>query len=93
MTGERNLTTLERDHVRRLIGELAPEPTGPPGPNARLVEDLDYHSLALAELAIAIAEAFGLDIEDKATFGGLPEAGTVQALEDLILRAIGQQAR
>ncbi len=79
------------DHLRRLVGELAPRPGGPPSLDARLVEDLEYHSLALAELAIAIAEDFGLDVEDREAFGDLPEAGTMRDIESLVCRALARQ--
>lgn len=81
------LTASERNRLRRLIGELAPEPTSPPASEVRLVEDLGYHSLALAELALAIGGAFDIEVENDASALVLPEAATVDDLEDLVFTA------
>jgi acyl carrier protein len=69
-----NAVSLERDEktvrasVAELIRELAPaQNSDKVGSDARLVEDLNYHSLALMELAFTIEDEFALDPIDEET--------------------------
>jgi ribonucleoside-diphosphate reductase beta chain len=70
-----SLTSLGRR--LELAGQLAPQPGPPASPDARLIEDLGYHSLALVELAVALEAEFGLkpiegdDALDLVTVGNL----------------------
>jgi acyl carrier protein len=52
-----------RDAVRTVVGNIAPEHSGPAEPEQRLVLDLGYDSLRLVELAFVFEELFGLDPE------------------------------
>jgi acyl carrier protein len=56
-----------RDLIRLLIKELSPIPTSDHPDEARLVDDLGYHSLALLELAFALEDEFGLQPIDEQT--------------------------
>ncbi|PSJ24806.1 cytochrome [Streptosporangium nondiastaticum] len=47
--------------VSRLVALIAPQKTAEAAPEARLIGDLGYHSLALAELGFTIEDVFGLD--------------------------------
>jgi acyl carrier protein len=54
--------------IRNLIMELAPNPDGSrPGEDAMLVDDLEYHSLALIELAFTLEDEFDLEPIDETT--------------------------
>jgi acyl carrier protein len=53
--------------VRSIIVELAPEGDEPENDDARLVEDLRYHSLALMELAFALEDEYDLAPIDEHT--------------------------
>jgi len=88
VTGSREDVDLDQRVLVELVGRYAPEPCGPPEPESRLVEDLGYHSLALAELAIAISEAFELDVEGADAFAALPDGATVIDLEVRVRQAI-----
>jgi acyl carrier protein len=79
--------------VRDLIGRFAPEPEPAPGPDVRLIEDLDYDSLALMELAVAIGNAVGLEIGDAEAFEMFVEVGTVAEVESLVADALARQVR
>jgi acyl carrier protein len=77
--------TVDRDQidatslaVRRLIGELAPEPCPPPDTSARLKEDLGYHSLALAELAVALMDEYGVEVDNVDEALDLDTVGDVE---------------
>lgn len=51
-----------RRSIRQIILEVAPtESVTDVKPEQRLVEDLEYHSLALMELAFTLEDEFGLD--------------------------------
>jgi len=56
-----------RNAVLKIIIELAPGVTGGAPLEARLVDDLGYHSLALLELAFALEDEFDLQPLDEAT--------------------------
>jgi acyl carrier protein len=56
-----------RELVRAIIIELAPAAPEDPGPDADLVDDLGYHSLALLELAFSLEDEFNLQEIDEAT--------------------------
>ncbi|WP_040392349.1 acyl carrier protein [Catelliglobosispora koreensis] len=54
-----------REHVQELIKSLAPEKTVPVVAEARLVEELGYHSLALIELSFLLEDEFNLPPIDE----------------------------
>lgn len=73
--------------VSRLVGVLAPEQQVDPPSESRLLDDLAYHSLALAELAFAIEEIFALDAIDPAQ---VMQIETVGDIIELVLKALDQ---
>lgn len=52
--------------VREIVSDLSPT-KAQPTLEARLVDDLGYHSLALLELAFALEDEFNLPTIDEAT--------------------------
>jgi acyl carrier protein len=69
-----------RDAVLAIIVDLAPNSDGRRGADARLVEDLGYHSLALMELTFALEDEFNLDPIDEDTARKIRTVGQVQDL-------------
>jgi acyl carrier protein len=70
-------TTAEvRTLIREIITELAPSVSNP-APEARLIEDLGFHSLSLLELAFSLEDEFHLATIDEAT------ARTIVTLDDV----------
>jgi len=49
-----------RARVQEIVASLAPAADATPTPDAALVADLGYHSLALLELAFALEDEYGL---------------------------------
>lgn len=77
-----------RDRVRTVILELAPNPSGLVSADPRLIEDLDYHSLALVELAFALEDEFDLQPIDAATAQAIR---TVRDIEKLVVGQLRQR--
>lgn len=78
-----------RQILRNLITELAPGEVHSLTEASRLVEDLDYHSLALLELAFTIEDEFDLDMIDEEA------ARTIQSVrdvEDLVIAVLTERA-
>lgn len=78
-----------RSRTRAIILEVAPRRDGPTGGDARLVEDLDFHSLALLELAFTLEDEFDL--------APIPEEiaqkiRTVQDVEDHVIDNLRRRA-
>jgi acyl carrier protein len=76
-------TVWSRDQVHAVIGQLASElaPAGTEGEcnaDAKLIDDLGYHSLALLELAFTIEDEFSLDPIDAETAIGIVTVGDVE---------------
>jgi acyl carrier protein len=63
--------------IHELIVELAPNPTGAAAEDPRLVEDLEYHSLALMELAFTLEDEFALEPIDEETALSILTVGDV----------------
>lgn len=72
--------------VTELVFELAPASGADHDTNARLVEDLGYHSLALLELAFTIEDEFDLEPIDEAT---AQEIRTVTDIVGYVLTQLG----
>lgn len=68
-----------RTSILQLIQELAPnQSVTAVKPDQRLVEDLEYHSLALMELAFTLEDEFGLDPIDEEAALKIVSAGDVE---------------
>lgn len=79
-----------RQVIRDLIFELAPKMVAEPGENPHLVDDLEYHSLAILELAFTIEDEFELEPIDEET---AQKIVTVRDAEDYVLEALREQAQ
>jgi acyl carrier protein len=87
----RNKTEEEvRTAVRTLIGELTPGGTRHIEGELRLVDDLQYHSLALLELAFALEDEFDLSPIDEPTARRIRTSGDVERHVVAELRATGR---
>ena len=77
--------------MHEIITDLAPK-AGKPVPEARLVEDMGCHSLALLELAFSLEDEFDLATIDEATARTIVTVADVErhVLEEL--RSKGQLA-
>jgi acyl carrier protein len=81
-----------RATIRSLIMELAPYPDETAGGDARLVDDLGFHSLALLELAFTLEDEFDLPPIDEETARRIT---TIASVEDHVvadLKARGEPA-
>jgi acyl carrier protein len=67
-----------RENVKALIKSLAPEKGAPVVTDARLVEDLGYHSLALIELSFLLEDEFNLPPIDEQTARAITQVGSVE---------------
>jgi acyl carrier protein len=86
-TGSRTEGDL-RASVRRLVIELAPKSDLSVEEGTRLREDLEYHSLALLELAFSLEDEFDLSPIDEATARTIL---TVGAVEDHVVKELVQR--
>ncbi|MEQ4305093.1 phosphopantetheine-binding protein [Plantactinospora sp. B6F1] len=78
-----------RSSVRALVLELAPHPAVSPSAEARLVEDLGFHSLALLELALTLEDEFDLPKINQAVARGIRTIGAVEDHVVGVLTAAG----
>lgn len=78
-----------RASVRDVIRELAPGAEGEPTQEAKLVDELGYHSLALLELAFTLEDEFDLEPIDEQTARKIV---TVRDVEDHVVRELGARA-
>lgn len=65
--------TSDTDHeleaaVLRVVGRIAPVSDQPVRPEAELVADLGFQSLAVAELGFALTDLFGVTVSPEAAF-------------------------
>jgi acyl carrier protein len=72
-----------RASIRAIIFELAPTKDKPLNGNPRMVEDLEYHSLAMLELAFVLEDEFELPPLDAETVNDTIR--TVSDVEDYVL--------
>jgi acyl carrier protein len=76
-SGERSEQDV-RESIRSIVAELAPEAPDELTSEARLVDDLGFHSLALLELAFTLEDEFDLPPIDEATARQITTVGAVQ---------------
>jgi acyl carrier protein len=74
-----------RETVHGVIRQLAPDPDVPFEPDARLIEDLGFHSLALLELAFALEDEFDLTPIDQEAAQRIT---TMRAVADFVVAEI-----
>jgi acyl carrier protein len=79
-----------RTLVRTVVIELSPERVDEAGPDARLLEDLAYNSLALVELAFTLEDEFDLAPIEEATARTITTLGAIQEHVVTELRARGE---
>ncbi|MDO3702950.1 phosphopantetheine-binding protein [Micromonospora echinaurantiaca] len=72
-----------RTQLRDIILDLAPNPQPEVTDEALLVEDLEYHSLALLELAFALEDEFDLPPIDEENARNIR---SIKDIEDYVLR-------
>ncbi len=73
-----------------IVSQLAPVNIDGLTAEARLIEDLGYHSLALLELAFALEDEFGLPPLDEET---ARKIRTVRDVEDLVAQRLSTAER
>jgi acyl carrier protein len=75
--GQQRSETDVRTLVRSIIIELSPDRDDLAGPQARLVEDLEFNSLALLELAFTLEDEFDLAPIEETTARQITTLGAV----------------
>ncbi len=78
-----------RSRVRDAVRDFAPNPEQWTLDSCRLSEDLEYHSLALLELAFVLEDEFGLPPLVESNVVGIR---TVKDVEDFVLANIDNGA-
>jgi acyl carrier protein len=76
--------------VLEIVGELAPTPAQVEGDGVKLVDDLEYTSLALLELAFTLEDEFELPPIDEETARGI---ATVRDIQDHVVEALRAEQR
>lgn len=66
-----------RDSVKEIVWELAPNQQADRRDEARLVDDLEYTSLTLTELAFTLEDEFDLPPIDEATARSIATVGDI----------------
>jgi acyl carrier protein len=77
-----------RARVRSIILQVAPNPDGVQAGRTKLVDHLEYHSLALLELGFTLEDEFDLPPIDQAQ---VQDITTVEEVEDLVLGLLRQR--
>lgn len=77
-----------RARVRSIIVQVAPNPDGVQTGETKLVDHLEYHSLALLELGFTLEDEFDLPPIDQAQ---VQDITTVGEVEDLVLELLRQR--
>ncbi|MBB6347776.1 phosphopantetheine-binding protein [Nonomuraea muscovyensis] len=91
MTESTTSTMTEADaraSVRAVVLELAPNGDESAAPDAHLVDDLGFHSLALLELAFTLEDEFDLPPIDEAT---ARQITTILAVENHVVRELTER--
>lgn len=79
-----NETTV-RTRIQEIVLDLAPNPDNGADAERNLVDDLEYHSLALLELAFALEDEFDLPpIEEEEA----QDIRTVKDIQDYVLEQL-----
>jgi acyl carrier protein len=78
-----------RAKIREIVLELAPHPQPEATGDVLLVEDLEYHSLALLELAFALEDEFDLPPIDEQS---AREIRSAKDIEDYVLRELNDKS-
>lgn len=81
-----------RAKVRYWLAELAPAALPSVAGGESLVDDLEYHSLALLELAFALEDEFDLPPIDEESAAQIVTAGDVEDYVVAQLRAVASAA-
>ncbi|MYW93117.1 acyl carrier protein [Amycolatopsis rubida] len=76
-----------RSQIREIVLELAPGSPEETSTDPMLVEELEYHSLALLELAFALEDEFDLPPIDEASVQTIK---TARDIEDYVLSQLGK---
>jgi acyl carrier protein len=79
-----------RARVRAIVADLAPAKEREVTPGSRLVDDLEYQSLALLELAFALEEEYGLAPIDETIASRIH---TVSDIEGYVLMELSDRGR
>jgi long-chain acyl-CoA synthetase len=79
---EAGVADTDLDRLRRILGELGRIPLEKIGADSHLDLDLGLSSLGRVELAVALTDEFGIDVDD----GDIAETETVAQLMDLVQR-------
>jgi acyl carrier protein len=77
-----------RARVRSIIVQVAPNPDGVQAGETKLVDHLEYHSLALLELGFTLEDEFDLPPIDQAQ---VQDITTVEEVEDLVVGLLRQR--
>jgi acyl carrier protein len=77
-----------RARVRSIILQVAPNPDGVQEGETKLVDHLEYHSLALLELGFTLEDEFDLPPLDQSQ---VQDITTVEEVEDLVLGLVRQR--
>jgi acyl carrier protein len=77
-----------RARVRSIIVQVAPNPDGIQAGETKLVDHLEYHSLALLELGFTLEDDFDLPPIDQAQ---VQDITTVEEVEDLVVGLLRQR--
>jgi acyl carrier protein len=78
-----------RARVRSIILQVAPNPDGvQAGGETKLIDHLEYHSLALLELGFTMEDEFNLPPLDQSR---VQDITSVEEVEDLVLRLLREQ--
>jgi acyl carrier protein len=78
-----------RARIRSIILQVAPNPDGVQAGETKLVDHLEYHSLALLELGFTMEDEFNLPPLDQSQ---VQDITTVEEVEDLVLRLLQEKS-
>ncbi len=76
--------------IREIVRELAPNPDGPVGDAVKLIDELEFTSLALLELAFTLEDEFDLPPIDEETARHIV---SVRDIEDHVVSALRDEGR
>ncbi|MGO9958538.1 MAG: acyl carrier protein [Solirubrobacteraceae bacterium] len=79
-----------RGLIGQIVRELAPNPDGPEGSDGKLIDDFEYTSLALLELAFTLEDEFELPPIDEETGRRIL---TVRDVENHVVNGLREHGR